>query len=97
MPIWGCPSGAPQVQVSVAGGYFDWYGWSTGTVEGFAARWADGTGVTEVSLRDFHSGWDINFEDWWFVSTNGSIERERDWSPRDDAFVDVAFDPAVCA
>ena len=96
VPIWGCPSGAPQAQVTVAGGYFDWFGWPATRAEGFVARWTDGSSVHEVSLHDYFTGWDTNFEDWWFVSTDGSIQRDRDWSPRDDTFFDIEFDAAVC-
>lgn len=97
VPIWDCPSGGPQAQVTVAGGYLDWYGWPGASAEGFAARWTDEAGIHEVSLRDYFGGWDRNFEDWWFTSTNGAVERGRRWSPKDDTYFDVEFDASICS
>jgi hypothetical protein len=100
VPIWGCPSGGPQVQVIVAAGsisgYFDWFGFPGAGGEDFTARWTNGS-THEVRLRDYFSGWDTSFEDWWSHSVDGTIDIAKRWSPRDDSFFDIGVDPAICS
>jgi hypothetical protein len=100
VPAWGCTSGSLQGWVEVSGGSasgeFIFEDWLQDKGEDFTASWTDESVPHTVVLRDYFTGWGIEFEDWWAYSTTGFVDRGKDWSPSDDGFFNIEFSHLEC-